>query len=57
MEVLDRVYHGNTVRAYVVALAVTLAIVVLVRLLLSVVRRRVTVLATRTSTGAGPSKP
>jgi small-conductance mechanosensitive channel len=50
MELLDTVYWGNSVRAYLVALAVVLAIVLGVRLAVFVLVKRVARLAARTTT-------
>jgi small-conductance mechanosensitive channel len=50
MELLDTVYWGNSVRAYLVALAVVLAIVLGVRIAVYVLVKRVAALAARTTT-------
>jgi small-conductance mechanosensitive channel len=50
MELLDTVYWGNSVRAYLVALAVVLGIVLGVRIAVYVLVKRVAKLAARTTT-------
>ncbi len=50
MELLDTAYGGNSVRAYLVAIAVTLAIVLAVRVAVWVVVKRVSRWAARTQT-------
>jgi small-conductance mechanosensitive channel len=50
MELLDTVYWGNSVRAYLVAIAITLAIVLAVRVAVWVVVKRVSRWAARTET-------
>lgn len=50
MELLDTVYWGNSVRAYLVALAVVLGIVLGVRVAVYILVKRVATLAARTTT-------
>jgi small-conductance mechanosensitive channel len=50
MELLDTVYRGNSVRAYLVAAAVALGIVLAVRIVVYILVKRVAKLAARTET-------